>query len=382
MRRYQGGSLQRVHQGGRLVWKAFWYDQEGTRHSKVLGTAAALSKTEAKAALDELVRPVNEHRGASPISFDTFVPLVFAFKRRGWKQSTRESTEDRINRLLVPAFTGVPIATITRDQLQDFLDRSAAEGTAQSIVAHLRWDLNMVFAFACNEGLRPTNPAELLFVPTAHSLERRVLSLDQARDLFAACEVRERVMVKLCGLAGMRPGEAFALKWSDVRGDRLHVSRRVYRRVIDTPKTKKSTRIVALSESIIRDLEEWRQTSPHTLPGDWLFPSENPKNPLSPANVLRKNTSRPSTVEKSYQRSSSRLARVLDSLGLGWVNWQVLRRSSATLMNHLGIDGKIVADQLGHGLNVSQNVYTIAGVARQQDAVNKLDHAVTHRSSN
>jgi integrase len=59
------------------------------------------------------------------------------------------------------------------------------------------------------------------------------------------------------------------------------------------------------------------------------------------------------------------------------VNYQVLRRSAATLMNQLGIDGKIVADQLGHTLDVSQNVYTQAGIKRQQESVNQLDDAIT-----
>jgi hypothetical protein len=41
-------------------------------------------------------------------------------------------------------------------------------------------------------------------------------------------------------------------------------------------------------------------------------------------------------------------------LGLDWVNFQVLRRTAATLMNQVGVDG----------------------VARQQDAVNALEDAL------
>ena len=76
-------------------------------------------------------------------------------------------------------------------------------------------------------------------------------------------------------------------------------------------------------------------------------------------------------------RKGAPLRKVLEDLGMRWVNWQVLRRSSASLMNQLGIDGKIVADQLGHGLNVSQNVYTVAGIQRQTAAVQELDKATS-----
>jgi len=45
-------------------------------------------------------------------------------------------------------------------------------------------------------------------------------------------------------------------------------------------------------------------------------------------------------------------------------------------MNHLGVDGKVVADQLGHGLDVSQNTHTITAIDRQRDAVDRLDQVL------
>jgi len=48
----------------------------------------------------------------------------------------------------------------------------------------------------------------------------------------------------------------------------------------------------------------------------------------------------------------------LKEAGMGWVNFQVMRRTSSTLLNVLGVKGKTVADQFGHTLGVNQNVYT------------------------
>jgi hypothetical protein len=39
-------------------------------------------------------------------------------------------------------------------------------------------------------------------------------------------------------------------------------------------------------------------------------------------------------------------------------------------------DGKVVADQLGHTLDVNQNVYTRVSFDRQTEAVNLLDSMV------
>jgi hypothetical protein len=51
-------------------------------------------------------------------------------------------------------------------------------------------------------------------------------------------------------------------------------------------------------------------------------------------------------------------------------------RTHATFMKGLGIDGKLVADQLGHGLDVNQNVYTQSPVAMRLPAVNRLEESL------
>jgi integrase len=78
----------------------------------------------------------------------------------------------------------------------------------------------------------------------------------------------------------------------------------------------------------------------------------------------------PLAKENVWRRSiGPRLAKA----GLGWVNFQVMRRTHASLMSDLGVEGKLVADQLGHSLDVNQNVYTQSAVAKRQDAVNRLE---------
>ena len=63
----------------------------------------------------------------------------------------------------------------------------------------------------------------------------------------------------------------------------------------------------------------------------------------------------------------------LAKVGLGWANFLVMRRTHSTLMKELGIDPKLVADQLGHTLDVNQNVYTQSPVELRQAALNQLE---------
>ena len=66
----------------------------------------------------------------------------------------------------------------------------------------------------------------------------------------------------------------------------------------------------------------------------------------------------------------------LRKYGLGWANFLVMRRTHATLKKALGMDGKLVADQLGHSLDVNQNVYTQSPVESRLDMVNQLEKSL------
>jgi hypothetical protein len=63
----------------------------------------------------------------------------------------------------------------------------------------------------------------------------------------------------------------------------------------------------------------------------------------------------------------------LERVDLGWANFQVMLRTHATLMKALGAYGKLVADQLGHTLDVNQNVYTQSPVDSRWVIVNQLE---------
>jgi integrase len=70
------------------------------------------------------------------------------------------------------------------------------------------------------------------------------------------------------------------------------------------------------------------------------------------------------------------IASKLKEVGLEWVDFQVMRRTHSTLMKHLKRDPKVVADQLGHTLDVNQNVYTQVPMELKVEAVNELEAAL------
>ena len=361
-RRYQKGCLQLRKQGGVLVWLGKW--REGEHHrTKTLGQKSEMTKTAAQAALNEILGPLNvKHEpqtGRMQIG-DFIRNVYYPFCRRKWKRSTRMTTEQRINCYLVPEIGEMELRSIGRVALQDLLDRKVAAELSFSVVTHLRFDLRQIFRLAVAEGFIERNPAELLFTPrTAKRTERRVASVEQVAQVFSLLDLRERLIFKLAGIAGMRPGEIFGLKWANLEPPHADIRRRVYHGDIDAPKSHRSIRKAALSESLVTDVSQWRALSLDTSPDAWVFPSESGKTPLRTDNVWHRH-----------------IGPKLKAAGLEWINFQVLRRSCSSIMGDNGIDPKVASDQLGHTLDVNQNVYTRVAFDRQEDAVNRLDQAL------
>ena len=66
----------------------------------------------------------------------------------------------------------------------------------------------------------------------------------------------------------------------------------------------------------------------------------------------------------------------LEKIGLEWATFQSLRKTNATLSRKAGVDAKVSADQRGHGLGVSMEVYTNSDREQKREALNKLESAV------
>ena len=81
-----------------------------------------------------------------------------------------------------------------------------------------------------------------------------------------ALQLRERLIVKMSVLTGMRPGEILGLRRGHVALTQASISQRVYQGDIDTPKTDKSKRKAGLPEGLRQDIAEWLGTSPDTGP--------------------------------------------------------------------------------------------------------------------
>ncbi len=342
-------------------WIGMWY-ADGKRKSMVVGSVKDMTKSKAREEVAKIVAAERAKREANRVwKFGEFVEAsYFPYYKRKWKASTAENNVNRISAHLVTAFAHRELSSFRRDELQDLLDAKAKRDELSfSVVDHLRWDMKQIFDMAVAEGQVDRNPALLLFTPReAKRPVRRAMTTREVQICFGALARRERLIAKLAILAGMRPGEIFALTWGRLTAKHADIRQRVYRRKIDTPKTDNSTRQAALSEGLLAEIENWRMMAAESRDDAWVFPSER-MTPLSKDNCWRR------YMEPTLQK-----------VGLEWANFLVMRRTHATLMKALGVDGKLVADQLVHSLDVNQNVYTQSPVESRLDMVNQLERSL------
>jgi integrase len=363
-KRFQKGSLQTRKHGRHRVWVACWWE-DGSRRSKVLGNSQ-MSRSEAESILSAILRDINAGvtQMAKPVyTFEQFINGVYLpFCRRSWKESTAGTSEQIVKSHLIPEFGKNLLHAIRREELQDFLDRKALE-LSSSPVAHLRWFLSGIFKLAVSDGLVLNNPASELRIPRKCQPGRatRPLTEEEVNKYLEVFDLREKLVARLAIFEGMRPGEILALRWKSFAGGVLRVEQRVYKRVLGTPKNGK-TREGAISDGTLDLLKEWTGLAQDPGPDAFVFPSEKVTTPITLDNLWRR-----------------RMQPKLEKAGLGWATFQVLRKSNASLSKKAGVDPKVAADQRGHGIGVSLEVYTSSDLEQKRAALKKLEAAVLRK---
>ena len=361
-KRFQEGSLQIRSHGKRKNW-AVLYREGGVRKYHTLGLYSKLTKSQAQEKQAEFMQEVNARQSTSPnpdITFGDFLQgVALPFYRLKWKKSTASTTEGRMTYHLAE-FNDTRLQAITLNTLQEFLNRKAVK-LSRSIVAHLRWDLRAVFRLAVAEGYTQRDPTPALYTPKdAKTKPTRTLAAEEVPPYIDALDQREQVLAYLAIFTGMRPGEMLALQRRHVTADcsEIVIEQALYRGSIDTPKTLSSRRKVAVPPETAAVLSGWMEfVGPN--PKAWVFASENPAKPLWRDNAWYR-----------YMKPK------LTLIGLGWANFQSLRRTHASLGHELGIDPKVSADQRGHGIGVAIDVYTKSPMASRAGAASKLELAV------
>jgi integrase len=176
-----------------------------------------------------------------------------------------------------------------------------------------------------------------------------VLEIEEIQALFATLSARDRAVVMLDAVTGLRRSELLGLKWSDIDFTALevNVTRSVFRQVVGPCKTEASRRPLPLHPWIAEELNAWRQHSEFPRPEDWVFASSSMggKQPWWPDAILQ-----------NYIQPAAKRLGITKRIG-----FHTFRHTYSTLLKANGEDVKTVQELLRHASSrITLDIYTQA----------------------
>lgn len=188
------------------------------------------------------------------------------------KASTYGSYERYIRRHIKPALGYVKLDELTSRLIQGFVnDLDQEKGLSGLYVRQIHTCLRGILKQALRWDLISRNPADgdLIDLPATQSRDYRTLTKAEIQAFLKAAEgERLYALFVLLVTTGLRPQEAFGLKWKDLEGGWLHVRRVISiapeemadpYEVSDQMKTKSSKRRLKLGDSTQEVLDQHRR---------------------------------------------------------------------------------------------------------------------------
>ena len=184
-----------------------------------------------------------------------------------------------INSLWLPPLGLIPIKDIRVRDVR--LADEAIDWPSPKRQQNARAMLRGVFAMAIMDEYIDTNPAEKL-KPVSHQQPAiDPFTLEEKAAILAQLQGDAYLFYLLAFETGMRTGELMALRWSDIRNNRVYLERTMVLRTIKSMKIKQC-RSVVLSQTAQDALKE----APRAISGDLWFNSQG--TPLRDTRALRK----------------------------------------------------------------------------------------------
>ena len=239
-------------------------------------------------------------------------------------------------------FLGRSPDTATSDDLRRFQLHMAQQQigapTINSAISALR--------FFFTETLeRPDLVRPLRIVSTPRKAPVVLSQEEVARLLQAAPGLKYKAALSVAYGAGLRVSEVANLKVSDIDSGRMMLR-------VEQGKGQRD-RDVMLSPQLLQLLREWWKAA---RPRVWLFPGQNPINPVTPRQL-----NRAVTVAKDLAGISKR------------VSPHTLRHSFATHLLEQGVDIRVIQVLFGHAKLETTALYTRVAVSTVRDIKSPLD---------
>src|SRR5579871_5293208 len=191
-----------------------------------LGLKSEMDRGEAKAKLREIIARETKDILPAPVSVSLrwFYEIRFLpQKEQQWKVTSRPKTKRFIENYLLKRFGDTLLGDLDKFTLQTYLNEMAPQ-YSKSVLSKIRVYFNSMLDEAVELEMLPKNPAGKLAVPK--SGKRRAtkhLTPEEIPQILFHLSDRDRLIVRMFLVLGLRPGEMFALRWNDKQGNSLRI---------------------------------------------------------------------------------------------------------------------------------------------------------------
>lgn len=267
-------SVEKVPRKGGFEWRVRWR-VNGQPHSKVIGR-----KRDAEAYDAEIKR---RKRLGQLAQMDAGTQTVAEFAEEWWRlhaipnlaTRTRKTYASIFDTHILPRLGGIPLREVTPGVVAGLRADLEANGVGPAATRKALSLLQGIFACAVTWGHVQVNPVVGVRKPSGKRVREIVppslATVERIRGyMLARGNLRDATLVSLLAYAGLRPQEALALPWVNVRDRTLLVARAQGDGGIKGTKTGQ-TRSVRLLAPLAADLNEWLLASGRP-DGDGLDP--------------------------------------------------------------------------------------------------------------
>lgn len=263
-----------------------------------------------------------------------------------YRSNLSESTRLRYGHLydkhILPELGPLALAEITPEVIARWQAQRLALGGGPVAVRGALTLLGGILQRAVEGGHLQTNPARAVRKATLpRRTEVRPLAPAIVERMRRAATPRDATLLSILAYSGLRPGEALALQWRDIREQTILVERALSLGQEKDTKTS-AHRTVRLLAPLAADLREWQLRSGRPSDHALIFPS-------------KKGGPWTLSAYQSWRRRAFK--RALNRAGVARGRPYDLRHSFASLLLHEGRSVIYVARQLGHDARLTLGTY-------------------------
>ena len=291
------------------------------------------------------------------------------------ERTTSVRTDDQFRIHILPVLGHFKISKITPWQCQEFITE---KGKTFRNIKQVKSYTSQVFDFAIKMKLIAENPMRQVVLPKREKKKSdNFFSVEELHEFLAIIKAEEPyknyALFRLLAYSGLRKGELYSLRWSDIDFDKqlLSINKNLGRikgkPVEKGTKNKFSVRQIPLDTDTVSILKEWKQQSIKEK-------GQLTVTPLIDSDYMFTFVDRDGKIEPLYQDYiNSVLKRIIRKHGLEKITPHGFRHTHATLMIEVEVDPVNAAKRLGHASSqMTLDTYSHSTIAGEEKAIKKF----------